>query len=121
MKVHVISEGVCGEQEVLIAAQKGFVRREEGKVTVNRQYREGKIITKEEDEEEVIDVFNYQQPVAHVSVSYAKTINLGNYESIKLQVGVTVPCYVEEIDDAFEYAAIKGVEYIRREVGKVKK
>lgn len=46
---------------------------------------------------------------ANVMVEYGLTLNLGNYESARLAVSVTVPCAVEEID-ATHAAASQWVE-----------
>ena len=41
---------------------------------------------------------------AKVSYSITRTINLGNYESARVDVGLKLPCYIEEIPAAFEKA-----------------
>lgn len=42
--------------------------------------------------------------VAHVTRKYGVTINLDNYESARVEVGVTVPCYLPDIDRADTWA-----------------
>lgn len=39
---------------------------------------------------------------ANVSVKAGATVNLGNYESARVDVMLSVPCYIEEIDDVYE-------------------
>lgn len=39
---------------------------------------------------------------ANVSVKAGATVNLGNYESARVDVMLSVPCYVEEIDEVYE-------------------
>lgn len=56
------------------------------------------------DESEEIEVGVFQTVPAQVSVPISITHNLGNYESAKVGVVVTVPCYVEELEEAFEFA-----------------
>lgn len=60
----------------------------------------------EEGEQEVIEVKEFPENVepAHVSATMGMTINLGNYESAKVSVTTTVPCYPEELDEAYEAA-----------------
>ena len=41
---------------------------------------------------------------AHVSATLGLTINLGNYESAKVSITTTLPCYIEEMEDAFKAA-----------------
>jgi hypothetical protein len=76
-------------------------------VTVLKQYKKGGHIVDDELDEEVIDVKAFPDNVepAKVYRSYSLTVNLGNYESAKVSVGVTVPCYLEEMEDADKYAA----------------
>ena len=39
---------------------------------------------------------------AYVRVSAGRTKNMGNYESLRVDVAITVPCYRETIDDTFD-------------------
>ena len=55
-------------------------------------------------EEDVIAVHKFETEPATVSVDYSLTMNLGNYESARISVSVSVPCYKEEIDEAYEFA-----------------
>lgn len=73
-------------------------------IKVSRMYREGKIISKEEAEEEPIDVRSFQEGMAQVSYGCRMTINTGNYESVQISVDVQLPCYLEEIVDAYKAA-----------------
>jgi hypothetical protein len=43
-------------------------------------------------------------PLASVSVEGSITKNLGNYESLRVQASVTLPCAVPEIDRAYAEA-----------------
>jgi len=86
------------------------------KFTVSRMYTGGKIqgawyndndeLGEEGETEDVIAVLRFPEGVypAHVSATMGLTINLGDYESAKISVTTTLPCYAEEIDDAFEAA-----------------
>jgi hypothetical protein len=52
----------------------------------------------------------YSEPIPlgllhNVNVSGGQTVNLGNYESAKIQVSLTVPCTKETLDDAYEFAS----------------
>lgn len=44
-------------------------------------------------------------PLATVSVSIGGTYNLGSYESLRLDVSVTIPCAVADVDQAYAQAA----------------
>lgn len=54
--------------------------------------------------EETVLVHNFEGPVARVRRGYGLTLNLGNYESARFDVVLELPCHVEDIDAADEYA-----------------
>jgi hypothetical protein len=58
----------------------------------------------EEISEETLAVHSFVTAPANVSVEMGMTLNLGNYESARVTVSVSVPCYKEEVDDAHAYA-----------------
>jgi len=66
-------------------------------------------------EEDIIAVHKFETDPAMVSVDYAITMNLGNYESAKISVSVSVPCYKEEIDEAYEFAQAWAEERLSKE------
>jgi len=78
----------------------------ETKVVVFRQFkRKGGRVEKAKDREKVIAVEKFATAPASVTVHYGMTINLGNHESAKVGVAVTVPCYMEELEEAYQYAS----------------
>lgn len=40
--------------------------------------------------------------LASVHVEGARTINLGNYESARITVGITLPCDMDDVDEAYQ-------------------
>jgi hypothetical protein len=42
---------------------------------------------------------------AFIRVNAGKTLNLGNYESLRIDVSVTLPCLPENIEETYEQAA----------------
>jgi hypothetical protein len=56
----------------------------------------------EVSKEDTIDVNVFETNPATVSVKAGATVNLGNYESGRVDVMLTVPCYVEEVDRIFK-------------------
>lgn len=58
--------------------------------------------------------------VAEVDVRYGMTINLGNFESARLDIGVKLPCYAEERDEALVAARAFVEEEMRAQVSKIK-
>ena len=89
----------------------------DGKVSVSRQYKDGKLVTREEGGEEQILVARFPGAVepAWVGFSARMTVNLGNYESCQMAVEARVPCHVEEMDDAFAFVK----DFVDKRLGNV--
>jgi hypothetical protein len=90
-------------------------------LTVNHRFMrgngEGKIIT---DTSEHLEMKKFETTPAIVRRSYGMTLNLGNYESARIDVSVQVPCYVEDIHLADQWAADFCEARVTKEVGRVK-
>lgn len=54
--------------------------------------------------EENISIRPFVSQTATVGVKGGATLNLGNFESARVDVFFSVPCYPEEVLDAFEFA-----------------
>jgi len=87
----------------------------QGKKWVSRHYGGNDIDTDEKLEIQTFDV----EP-AWIKVGCGVTINLGNFESARCDVGVTLPTYVEELSDAFKRAWGIAEEEIQRQVKEIK-
>lgn len=67
----------------------------------------------------------FDQPVANVGVNGGLTINLGNYSSMRVDISLTLPCYVGEIDACFDIAhkwvdeRLEGIHNGIQESGKI--
>lgn len=70
--------------------------------------RVGELLS-EEAEESTISVRKFLTQPAFVEVRAGVTKNCGNYESLRLDVSVRVPCYLEEITEV-EVQATKWVD-----------
>ena|SRR5210317_999800 len=57
---------------------------------------------KEEVSNERIRIRPFISQPASISVKAGITINLGNYESARVDVMLTMPCYPEEVDQVYE-------------------
>lgn len=88
--------------------------RKEVKLRVTKQYPGG-----EEDHEKTLTVKTFVAPPATVSVSYGRTINLGDFEFARIDMKLTLPCYTEEITPAFAYAENVVKELLAAEVGAI--
>lgn len=70
----------------------------------------------EEKEVEVLrERFTDDDPPAHVRVGAGVTINLGNYESLRIDCAVTIPCSRNRLDECYEVASEFVVEKINAE------
>lgn len=54
--------------------------------------------------EEVVEVVKFKTTPAVVKRGYGLTLNLGNYESARIDVSIEVPCYLEDADKADAWA-----------------
>lgn len=81
-------------------------------VTVTKQF--GKDASKQEVTEETIAVHTFVTQPAIVGVECGLTMNLGNYESARISVSISVPCYAEERDAAYNEAC----KWIEERLGK---
>jgi len=60
------------------------------------------VFGQEEVSQERIRIRPFVSAHASISVKAGFTKNLGNYESMRVDVMATMPCYPEEIDDAYQ-------------------
>jgi len=75
-----------------------------GKATISKVFKSGgQVVSETESNEEVGESQLYNQPTCNVGVSVGVTKNTGNFNSLKIQVSLHMPCYVEEIDPVYEY------------------
>lgn len=53
----------------------------------------------DDEERRDIEIVPFLTEPAYVRINAGTTKNLGNYESLRVDVSVTIPCYVEEITE----------------------
>ena len=75
-------------------------------ISVSRMYKSGGEITSEESEDSQIDIMipHHRANLAQIGCSARMTINLGDYEAVQLGVSCVLPCYVEELEEAYASA-----------------
>ena len=49
-------------------------------------------------------VFTSKNTGMKIDIKGGRTLNLGNYESVKSEVGVTIPCDPDQMNEAYEFA-----------------
>ena len=72
----------------------------------------------QEKQTEEIYVQRFEVDPAYVRVNAGVTRNLGNYESLRLDVAITVPCYVEQIQETFDVVSTKVATLLESEIEK---
>jgi hypothetical protein len=82
-----------------------------GKVVVNRMYKKRGGFQREEEGIDEIAVGKFPEgvPITYAEYSNGNTLNMGDFESIRVDVGVKLPCYLEELPDAY-LTAVQFVE-----------
>jgi len=66
-----------------------------------------------------IEVTPFEGEVARVGLDAAMTINLGNYQSAKVGVFLSVPCYPEEAHEVFDVVKATVEKRMSEEVAEV--
>lgn len=83
-------------------------KKEEAKEIIVKEafYEVARTRVGEEEEVEMgrIRVSPFETNPAVVSVKGGATVNLGNYQSARVDVMLSIPCYVEEIDEIYPKA-----------------
>jgi len=79
------------ERPVVALVNHRFVRSDKTELTIT-------------DEIEEVGVLRFETDPSHVEVGWGFTLNLGNYESVRMDVRIAVPCYLEDVDNAYEWA-----------------
>lgn len=75
-------------------------------VVVNSRYvRKGEADEVLKDTSEVVSVHEFTTRPAVIKRSYGMTVSIGNYESARFDVGIEVPCYLEDVENADQFAA----------------
>ncbi len=70
----------------------------------------------ERNRTEKLKVRKFLVEPAYVRVNAGMTKNMGNYESLRVDVSLTVPCYAEEIDKVFPTVADKASVFLQDEL-----
>lgn len=75
----------------------------------------------EKAEDHIVKVGSFKTAPARVLVSKGLVINLGEYQSARVTIGVELPCYVEEVSEVTDAAERMVEARVEREVLAIKK
>lgn len=79
--------------------------RAKGFVATKMTYKGDTVHEEEREEEGFLEAtFTSEDPPATIRVGTGMTINLGNFESLRIDVAVTIPCHRSALDEAYEHA-----------------
>lgn len=71
-------------------------------------------VKEDSEEREQIEVSRFVTDPAYITFACGATKNMGNYESLRIEVRVTLPCYIEEIDEMY----LKAKEWVDNRLDK---
>lgn len=92
----------------------------ESMVTVSRTFsKDGKVISAEAETDQLM-VHRFETQPAEVGLTKGVTLNLGNFESARVEVFCRVPSYLEEMDDAYRFADAFCEQRIMAEIERVR-
>lgn len=74
-----------------------------------------------EDTNEDVNVRIFDTPPATTGIELGSTISMGAYESARVSVHISVPCYVEEVAAAYDWAKNFAEERYKKEIAEVRK
>ena len=88
-------------------------------VVTRKTYKESGVVTHEEMKDDDLITIGLSVtgvPMAEVGAGVRMTVNLGNFESVQVEVSVTLPCYVEELTECYKAAKHFVDGHLNREV-----
>jgi len=108
-------------EDVLIGSgAEGSVDKSGIVVSVKRQFKEDGDLFGIDDDSDEMNVRDFCVEPARTGIRLNTTVNMGNFWSVSVQVNVDVPCYFEELDSAFNFAAKFAAERLESETEKAK-
>lgn len=100
-----------------MARRKRSTAKEEApSVTIHTQRLKSRSIIESDEQEYELDAEIFQTDPAYVRVAHGVTKSIGDYESLRIDVAVTVPCYREAIDRTAEDAGEQAALVLEREL-----
>lgn len=86
--------------------EKNESRTLEGEALITVHRTKSTKVLDEFSEGETILVRKFETAPAYVCNKVGVTKNMGNFESVRIDVGVKIPCYTEEINEVEKQAAM---------------
>lgn len=70
----------------------------------------------EEEETSTLEIIPFESEPAYVRASAGVTKSLAPYESLRVDVAITMPCYPEEVESVYQQVSDKVYDLLSREV-----
>jgi hypothetical protein len=87
---------------------------ENGELIVKETWYDGKTVTKETEEIKEIKVRPFLTEPARINMSLSRTIQVRDFEPVKVSVSLTMPCYKEEREATAEKVDAFVTEWLTR-------
>lgn len=71
-----------------------------------------------EEERRVLEVVKLETDPAYARVSVGQTRQIAEYESLRVDVSISVPCYPEEVLEVAERAAGEAAAFLQQELNR---
>ena len=94
-------------------------KSKEGFVRVTKTYSNKGNVISEESMDQTILVRHFNTDTAQVGLGRTSTINLGDYNSVKVDLYIQVPSYVEELDDAYTFVDVFSRKHMESELEEI--
>ena len=96
--------------------------RQNGLVITTIEHKDGRNVVGTDQKEEIIDMAGEDTKTASVSVGLGMTINLGNYQSAKVDVHVTLPSDPdkESLEKTYKDAVDFCKDHVKKEAQAIK-
>lgn len=75
-----------------------------GSLVVTVKRTQAGSVLEDTEKRESIEITTFVTNPAYVTFACSTTKNMGNYESLRMEVRVSLPCYIEEIDEMYNTA-----------------
>lgn len=90
--------------------------RQAGRVSIRTQTVKSRMILSEHQEEVELEAELFVTDPAYVRISHGVTKNIGEYESMRIDVSVSIPCYRELVDETAQQCGETVALYLEREL-----
>jgi len=91
---------------------------ESSSINIRRTYKESGVTMNESQDEDIITVRVPPKgvPLGRARAAARMTVNMGNYETVQLEVSIELPCVPEEINECYRYCKELVDSHLNKEI-----